>query len=30
MLEEYYLARGWDEKTGDPLSGRLGVLGLKK
>ena len=30
MLEEYYLARGWDEKTGEPLSGRLEVLGLKK
>ena len=30
MLEEYYLARGWDEKTGEPTSLRLETLGLRK
>jgi len=29
MLEEYYLARGWDQKTGEPVPGRLETLGLK-
>jgi aldehyde:ferredoxin oxidoreductase len=30
MLEEYYLARGWDERTGEPMPERLEKLGLKK
>ena len=29
MLEEYYRARDWDEKTGKPASGRLEALGLR-
>ena len=30
MLEEYYLARGWDQQTGEPMPERLKALGLTK
>jgi len=30
MLEEYYLARGWDKQTGEPMPERLKDLGLTK
>ncbi len=30
MIEEYYDARGWDKRTGEPLIERLETLGLKK
>jgi aldehyde:ferredoxin oxidoreductase len=29
MLEEYYQARGWDQKTGEPIPKRLEALRLK-
>jgi len=29
MLEEYYHARGWDRKTGEPVTERLDALGLR-
>ena len=30
MLEEYYVARGWDKRTGEPMPERLETLGLIK
>jgi len=29
MLDDYYEARGWDKKAGNPTRAKLGSLGFK-